>query len=157
MSGNVLYIFVCSEKKEPMIGVRSIEVIAGRGLKGDRYERGIGAFSKSRDVVRHVTVIALEAVDEANIPLHRKFLPGETRRNIVTVGIAPDDLNSLIGRTFTVGGVTMRGVELCDPCERPSAPSGKPGFALAFKNRGGIRAEVISGGIINIGDAIIVG
>jgi len=37
----------------------------------------------------------------------------------------------------------------------PSAVARKTGFAAAYRNRGGILAEVLSGGAIAIGDALV--
>ncbi len=150
----VIAIFICPDKGEPMQEFDSVRAIAGRGLEGDRYAEGKGAYSKSKRVTtRHASLIAIEAIDAANYENGTDFLPSDTRRNIVTSGI---DLNSLVGQEFTVGEVSMKGVELCDPCARPSALSGKKGFEPAFQNRGGLRAEVLTDGLIRKGDTFSV-
>jgi len=59
-----------------------------------------------------------EALLESNAGSRKQRDDAETRRNIVTEGV---DLNTLVGVTFMVNGVLMRGVELCAPCRRPSA------------------------------------
>jgi MOSC domain-containing protein YiiM len=49
----------------------------------------------------------------------------------------------------------MRGVKYCDPCDRPSKLSGKGNFRDAFHDRGGLVAEILEGGTIKIGDAVV--
>ena len=70
-------------------------------------------------------------------------------------GISVEDLNALVNQIFTVGGISMQGIELCDPCDRPSSLSGKKGFKEVFVNRGGLRAKILSEGTIVIGDKLL--
>ena len=128
--------------------------VSPTGIVGDRYGEGIGRFTHAkRRTIRHVSLIAIEAVAAANQQLEVPFLLSETRRNIVTEGIK---LNELIGVEFQIGGVGLRGVELCTPCRVPSTLSGKANFLQAFEGRGGLRAEVIMPGAICLHDAIMV-
>ncbi len=151
----VVSIFTAQDKGQPMVSHQLIQALAGVGLAGDRYANRRGAFSgaKARQTVRHVSLIAEEAIAAANAELDNPFAPEETRRNILTRGI---NLNELVGVEFSVGVVRMRGVELCDPCGRPANLAGKAYFDVAFADRGGLRAEVLSGGTINVGDAITI-
>jgi MOSC domain-containing protein YiiM len=64
------------------------------------------------------------------------------------------ELNMLVGKEFSIGNSRVRGIELCTPCERPSKLSGKSDFKKAFKNRGGLRVEILKTGKITLGDAI---
>lgn len=149
MTTEILNIFICADKGEPMSALDYIEAITGIGLAGDRYAISKGAWSKSDPQKRQVSFIAIEAIDEANQQLKVPFLPEETRRNIVTRGV---DLNSLVGKQFQIGGVIFKGTELCDPCKRPSVLAGKENFKEAFDNKGGLRAEVVYGGMITLGE-----
>lgn len=128
-----------------------IEVRAAQGIVGDRYGENIGSFSNQRDVARDVTFIAGEAIAAANGYLAEEglqpFLAGETRRNIVTWGI---DLNALAGVQFEVDGIRFVGVELADPCHRPSALLKRKGFKEAFAGRGGLRARALDNGRIKL-------
>lgn len=159
MDGRVVVVFVCPDKGEPMQKAKPhAKALAGLGLEGDRYALGKGAHSKSpREVVRHVTLIEIEAIWDANLESGGSgqiFHLSETRRNIVTRGVR---LSELVDRVFLVGEVRMRGVEICGPCVRPSVLSGKSGFKEAFTGtRGGIRAEVLSDGIIRRADRIVL-
>jgi len=106
-------------------------------------------------VIRHVSIIEREAIEAANEELARRglvpFEPNETRRNIVVEGA---DVYALLGREFNIGDVRLRGIEPTRPCHIPSAAANKTGFKEAYSNRGGVRAEILSDGIISVGDAI---
>src|SRR5581483_7520262 len=116
-------------------------------LEGDRYATRTGSYSASpRKVVRHLSLIARDAIDAANRDLSAPFDARETRRNIVVEGISAEQMNALVGRTFRLGEALLRGVEKCDPCDRPSNLTRKPGFRAAFAERGGLRAEIVEGG-----------
>ena len=61
---------------------------------------------------------------------------------------------ALLGHEFRIGAVRLRGSEPTLPCRIPSAVAGKTDYAEAYHGRGGIRAEVLSNGIISIGDLV---
>ncbi len=129
--------------------VQRVKAIEQLGLEGDRYAGERGAFSKSgRKVIRHVSLIEQEAIDRANKDSKIYFLPEDTRRNIVVRNFP---LDGLMGKEFMVGNVKMRGVEPCHPCQRPSKLSGKPDFEERFSGHGGLRAEVLTTGLIFAG------
>lgn len=136
-----------------------IEVFASRefGLAGDRYGMGLGSWSTPGRTHRQVSLIEMEAIIAASIGLAHPFLPIDTRRNIITLGI---DLNALVGKEFSFGSARLRGTKLCDPCDRPAILAGRRGddrklFAKVFENRGGLCAEVIGDGLIRIGNPIV--
>lgn len=142
----IINIFTCEDKGKPMIPLEYVEALAGKGLAGDRYALDKGSYSKNYPKKRQVSFVAIEAIIETD------FLPEETRRNIITKDI---DLNSLVGKTFQIGVVVLKGTELCDPCKRPSVLANKKGFKEVFENKGGLRAEVIKGGMITIGEVTL--
>lgn len=153
---SVVAICICSDKGLPMRSVESVKALAGKGLEGDRYAEEKGAFSKGKRVaIRHVSLIAQAALAAANLKGNVFFSFDETRRNILTEGI---DLNALVGKEFTVGAVRMRGTELCDPCRRPGKLVGKDGaaFESMFDGIGGLRAEILNDGVIQIGSPIVI-
>ena len=152
MRGQVTHIFISPNEGEPMQELQTVKAIEQLGLEGDRYAGERGAWSKSkRRVIRQVSLIEQEAIDRANAHLEIPFLPEETRRNIVVSNFS---LNDLIGKEFMVGNVRMRGVELCDPCQRPSKLAGKLGFEESFSGFGGLRAEILTTGEIGVGDIV---
>lgn len=153
----VLGLFISSGIGERMQARTVVQALAGRGLEGDRYAIGQGTYSRApRRVVRHVSLIGREAMDLANEELRRNglvpFEPNETRRNILVQGI---DVYTLLGREFHIGTVCLRGTDITRPCPVPSAVAGKTGFKEAYRNRGGILAEVLSDGPISIGDVLV--
>jgi MOSC domain-containing protein YiiM len=132
-----------------------IDVLAGFGLREDRYATGTGTFSNPGRGPRDVTLIEREAVDavrteDGGIAVRED----ETRRNLVTEGVA---LNHLVGRTFHVGDVRMRGLRLAEPCAYLEQLTGVDGLREAFVHRGGLRAEVLDDGELHVGDTIDIG
>ena len=76
---------------------------------------------------------------------------GEHRRNLVVAGI---DLRALLGGTFRIGGATFRGERVCAPCKYLVRVTGQPAAFDALVGRGGIRAAVVDGGRVAVGDAL---
>jgi MOSC domain-containing protein YiiM len=137
----------------------SARLIVGVGIEGDRYALGIGAFSGSIPAkIRDVSLIALTGIEDANQELKASglssYLASEVRRNIVIEGISSDALNQLLGKEFSLGLIRLRATELCIPCERPAKLSEKSNFLSAFKNRGGIRAQILDSGEVRVGDQL---
>jgi MOSC domain-containing protein YiiM len=126
----------------------SVAAVSARGLVGDRY------FHLDPSAADHddVTLIEAEAIDAVAVILGRELPIGITRRNIVTRGIR---LNDLVGRELTVGPVRMVGTDRCDPCMHLEKLS-VPGLSRALVGRGGLRATVIVGGTLSVGDPIRV-
>lgn len=149
----VVNIFICARKGRKMRPLQSVRLITGSGIEGDRYAVQDGAFSKARSSLGQISLIAIEAINEANTRLEKPFMSAETRRNFVTAGV---NLNSLVGKEFYVGEAKVYGTELAEPCNRPSRLSKKEGFREAFELRGGLRAQVLSDGVVAIGDPIKV-
>ena len=149
MTGKLVAIYTAPGEAAPMEAHDEIAAIAGTGLAGDRYAAKAGAFSDRPGGGREVTLIAREGIAAANV---EGVTVGEheTRRNLVTEGI---DLGRLIGRTFTVGDVVMRGVRDCPPCKYLEGLT-RPGVMAALKGRGGLRADIISDGTLRVGDKI---
>ena len=152
-AGRVHGIFVGPVAEGPMTSVGAVRAVAGRGLEGDRYFQHAGSFSETPGTGREVTLIESEALEAARRDHGVELGPGATRRNIVTSGVA---LNDLVGREFTVGEVRLRGVRLCEPCAHMARLAGAEGAVRALVHRGGLRADVVRGGTIRTGDPIEV-
>ena len=151
--GNVEAIVIAPEAEAAMHQIDRAVAQAGRGLEGDRYFDERGTFSDPHGRGYDLTLIEAEALDSLDLPAGR-LTPEEARRNIVTRGI---DLNALVGEHFRVGDVECFGQRRCEPCahlERLTAAAGKPGTLRALIHKGGLRADVLSGGEIRIGDEI---
>lgn len=155
-TGSIAAIFVADRAAAPMRALDEVRVVAGRGLAGDRYASSAGTFSRGGEdhsAERQVTFIESEAVVAVRRDHGIELDASETRRNIVTTGVA---LNHLVGRTFDVGGVRFRGVSLCEPCSHLEEVSGRP-VRKPLIHRGGLNAEALSDGLVRIGDVVHVG
>ena len=130
---------------------REVRAVPGRGLEGDRYFLGKGTYSTPPRPDRQATFVESEAVEAAGRDEGIEIRAHQTRRNIVTRGVA---LNHLVGREFTVGAVRFRGLKLCEPCRHMERLSGVEGARRALVHRGGLRAEILDEGVIRVGDEI---
>jgi MOSC domain-containing protein YiiM len=157
--GSVVSIHVAPEASAPMVTVPEARAVPGRGLEGDRYFTGRGHYSATPSFGgREVTLIETEAVDALlggvlNAGGERsgiKLTPAETRRNIATSGVP---LNHLVDRTFRVGAVLMKGTRLCEPCKYLDGLT-RAGVMTGLLHRGGLRAVILSEGIVRVGDLI---
>lgn len=153
-------IYIAPAAGAPMKSLHQAELIS-TGIKGDRYAGGVGAYSQTApNKVRHITLITEAGIATANEWLmacdEATFSGAQTRRNVVIANMSADDLNHLVNRTFHLGEVLLKGVELCAPCQRPAQLLNRPDFLDAFDNRGGLRAEVLETGAISIGDVLHV-
>ncbi|HJX09635.1 MAG TPA: MOSC domain-containing protein [Candidatus Binatia bacterium] len=135
-----------------MQSVRRVKAVAGKGLEGDRYAKKIGTYSNNPGSGRDVTLIESEAIEALRRDYHVELDAGESRRNIVTQGIS---LNHLVDKEFRVGEVVLRGTRLCEPCAHMEKLTLK-GALRGLIHRGGLRAEIVKGGTIRVGDSVIV-
>lgn len=150
-SGSVLAIHIARAASQPMASLAEALAVAGRGLDGDRYAAGTGFYSNKPEPGRHVTLIAAEALRDLERAAGIRLEPGEHRRNLVTAGV---DLEALIGREFQVGHVRLYGVKPCVPCVRIAELTGRPDLLQALVGRGGLRTEIVRGGVIRVGDPV---
>ena len=136
----------------PMQSVKRVNAIVGCGLEGDRYHNLSGTYSNHPGDGRHVTLIESEALDALCGEYQIELEYGLARRNIVTRAAA---LNHLVGREFRIGAVILHGTRLCEPCVHLDKLS-QSGTMRGLIHRGGLRAEIVVGGIIAVGDPIVV-
>ena len=152
-SPRVIAIHVAHDAGAPPTAVDSVRAIAGKGLEGDRYYHRIGTFSKTQRPARQVTLVESEALEALTRDYRIELSAGATRRNITTQGVA---LNHLVGRTFRVGSATLRGIQLCEPCGHMEKLAGQAGIRRGLVHRGGLNAEIVTDGMIRLGDSISV-
>ena len=148
--GQVVAIYVAPAEGAPMEARDEAVAIAGKGLDGDRYAIEAGKFSGTKIGKRAITLIEREAIAAANAAYDLGLTEQESRRNVVVEGVP---LNHLVGREFLVGGVRLRGFDFSEPCAYLEGLTGKPA-RKALVHRGGLRAEIIEGGPIRVGDAV---
>jgi MOSC domain-containing protein YiiM len=144
--GNVLHIFVAPSRGAPMEPRDSVSAIAGTGLVGDRY----AISANRRGVDYQLTLIEIENIEAFARAVSRPFTPGMPRRNVVTHGVA---LNDLCGMQFRVGDAVLEGIELCEPCALFAQRAGRE-VLKHFLHRGGLRTRIVEGGEIRVGDTV---
>ncbi|HLW54854.1 MAG TPA: MOSC domain-containing protein [Candidatus Angelobacter sp.] len=147
--GVISAIYIGPEARQPMSSVPEVRAVAGAGLEGDRYCNQAGTFSEKLPA-NQVTLIESEAIAAAARDYKLNAEGADSRCNLLTTGIA---LNHLVGREFRIGQVRLRGLRLCEPCGHLEKLTGKE-MIKALRHRGGLRAEILSGGIIKVGDTI---
>jgi MOSC domain-containing protein YiiM len=148
-SGKVESIHIASAAKAPTHRVEQAQAIPGVGLEGDRYALKLGTFFKPEPDFE-LTLIEAEALEALKREYEIELAPGEARRNLVTRGVA---LNHLVGKEFRIGEVRIRGIRLCEPCSHLQALVGRP-VIKGLLHRGGLRAQILSAGKIDVGDVV---
>jgi MOSC domain-containing protein YiiM len=146
LRGHVDAIAVAEVATGPMRLVDQARAFAGRGLDGDRYAAKAGTFTPAISGGRgyDLTLIEAEVLDQLLLPEGHRLGYAEARRNIITRGI---DLNTLVGRRFRIGNVECLGQRLCEPCAHLERLTTK-GVLRSLIHRGGLRADVLSDGLI---------
>jgi MOSC domain-containing protein YiiM len=125
----------------PSQSVAEVECVAGAGLRGDRF------FNYKEDYKGQVTFFAIETYEMLCQQLHVSDKdPSVFRRNIVTRGT---DLRQLIGQEFEVQGIRFLGTQESSPCHWMDEAFA-PGAEEAMKGLGGLRAKVLTSGILRI-------
>lgn len=128
----------------PLIEVPKIECVAGYGIRGDRF------YDYRDDYKGQITFFSLEIFEK----LARHFgltnkSAGSARRNVIVSGV---ELNDLIGEEFSIQGVRLRGTAHCKPCYWMDQAIA-PGAEKFLQGNGGLRAQILSDGVIAVGDA----
>ena len=145
-------IFIRAAAGGPALEQRSVIVVAGSGIDGDRY------FARHDEPGQNVTLVEAEEIERFQQESGQPFDLSVTGRNLVTRGVR---LNALVGKEFRVGEVVLRGVELCEPCRTLGTALAREGLApaavvKALVHRAGLRADAITDGVIAVGDAVDV-
>jgi MOSC domain-containing protein YiiM len=150
--GKVEGIYIAPHRGEPTISVEQAHIVPGKGIEGDRYYTQPGIHDESTKPGQEITLIEMEAIEAICREEGIHLTPAQTRRNIATRGVP---LNDLVGRMFSIGNLQLRGVRLCEPCDY-LANRTDPRILNSMAHRGGLRAEIISEGIIHRNDTITV-
>ena len=143
--GKVLEIGITNTKGSQIINVKEIEVLKGKGLVDDR------KFRETNLKHCQITLIEIENINYFN-KISKTNIPAiEFRRNIITENIS---LNELVGKEFFVGKVRLKAHDLCRPCKYLQDRLKQNNFVKEFLHKGGLRCEILTDGIIKVGDII---
>jgi len=143
----VFKIGITANNNQPIKEVNSIEVIANKGIVGDRH------FHEFNDPYNQLSLIESENIDEYNIRFGLNISYIDFRRNIVTKGI---QLNDLIGKKLSVGNVELEVIDLCRPCRHLTEMLDQRNVLKEFLRKGGLRCQILSSSKISVGDKIKV-
>jgi MOSC domain-containing protein YiiM len=147
---SIVGIYTAPKSGAPMEQQGSVVVVPGEGIVGDRYALHTGTWSNPKWPDQELTLFASEVAEAIGIEAY------QARRNLVTRGI---ELSGLVGVRFRIGEALIAGVRACDPCRYIQQLNAQPGLTKALAGyNGGLRARVIEGGKVRLGDTIeIVG
>mgnify|MGYP001407505323 FL=1 len=141
----VFEIAITQNFKGKMETVNNINIIAGKGIMGDRY------FKENNDKKNQITLIEKENIDYFNKLNNTQIKSVEFRRNIITEEVR---LNELVGKVFSLGNVKLKGIDLCRPCKNLQETLKQKNLIKEFLRKGGLRCEIIKDGKISVGDEI---
>jgi hypothetical protein len=141
--GRVVGLLLAPEAEAPLARVEEAVAVAGRGLEGDRYAKGRGTFSAPGRGYE-LTLVEAGALADVDLPWE------QARRNVVVEGTG---LNALVCRRFRIGEVECVGRRLAEPCAHLERLA-RPGLLRPLVHRAGLRADVVAGGTIRVGDAL---
>jgi MOSC domain-containing protein YiiM len=127
-----------------MLEVPEMDCVAGKGIKGDRY------FDYKPDYKGQITFFSREVLErlweELQVPLEERSVSA-TRRNVLVSGV---DLNSLVGKKFSLGDLVFSGSEECSPCYWMNSVIHTRAEEW-MRGRGGLRARILTGGTLRPG------
>ena len=138
---------IAKDNNKEIIEVDSIEVIANKGVVGDRH------FDNYNDPYNQLTLIEAENIDYYNTRYNLNIPYKDFRRNIITRGI---ELNNLIGKKIKIGNAEVEGVDLCRPCRHLTEVLDQNNILKEFLRRGGLRCQILNSSKINVGDLITI-
>jgi MOSC domain-containing protein YiiM len=126
-------------KGGPMDPVDEAVLVAGRGIAGNKDQRG----------KRQVTLIEEAAWQEATRELGVDVPPSARRANVMLRGV---DLEQSGGKHLRLGPCVIHLFAATRPCEQMDAAQQGLRAALGKHWRGGAFGEIVEGGSIRIGD-----
>ena len=136
---------IAANNNQPIKEVNSIEVLANKGIVGDRH------FHDFNDPYNQLSLIEAENIDEYNLKNKINIPYLNFRRNIVTRGIK---LNDLVGKKISIGSIKLEVLDLCRPCRHLSEKLGRNDIIKEFLRKGGIRCQIMNDGKISLNNKI---
>mgnify|MGYP001255972197 FL=1 len=141
----VLKLGITNNNNKKIVEVKSIDVLANKGIVGDRH------FNEYNDPYCQLSLIESENIDYYNTKYGLNIPYTDFRRNVITKGI---NLNNLIGKKLQIGNVKVEGIDLCRPCKHLTETLNQENILKEFLRRGGLRCQILSSSSISIGDEI---
>jgi MOSC domain-containing protein YiiM len=133
--------------ENPTLEEKEIMCRAGHGVEGDRF------FDYKVNYAGQITFFSWDIYQAAKEKFAVPALSaGAFRRNVVIEGF---DITTLIGRRFSLGGVEFEGVGESKPCYWMNQAVA-PGAEEWLRGNGGLRARILSDGLLAVGVAGLV-
>ena len=148
MKGFVVSLYIAPFAHAKMIAVTTAHLVPGRGIEGDRFYDQCRNEDVSGDVIYEVTLVEQEAIQHLQEGMAPADPGASARRNVVVHGCS---LEELVGRTFRVGEVTLRGIARHDSCFSEDTDQADACNMLRSSDLG---ARILTEGTISIGDRI---
>jgi len=120
-----------------------IDLVEAKGIVGDRF------FDYEDDYKGQITFFDWAIYQRVRDEIVKgELCPSKFRRNVIVEGI---DLNSLIGKKFSLNGIEFTGSCECKPCfwMDEACADGAHDF---LKGVGGLRARILNSGQLKLGD-----
>jgi len=120
-----------------------IEVVAGKGIVGDRF------YDYKPNYKGQISFFDWAVYEKVMEELVKgEVEPSLFRRNVMLEGV---DVNALIGKRFSLNGVEYTGSCECSPCFWMDEACGD-GTEEFLKGRGGLRARILTDGVLATGE-----
>ena len=134
----------------PMQRADNLELIAGVGIKGDRYATEQGFYSDRPEPGRQITLFEIETLEALQRDHGVELTPDEHRRNVTVQGVP---LNHLVNRQFRIGECLFEATRLSTPCQHIEDITKKT-ISRWLINRSGLNCIIVTGGLIKPGDIV---
>ncbi|GAB6140093.1 MOSC domain-containing protein [Methylosoma difficile] len=142
--GELVWIGLRPARGAAMQSVAEVFADTGSGLQGDRYQGQSGK--------RQVTLIQWEHLQVLASLTGKPVTAEILRRNLVIKGI---NLLALKNQRFRIGDAVFLTTGFCHPCSKMEQVLGTGGYN-AMRGHGGLTAQVVTSGLIRVGDPLTV-
>lgn len=134
----------------PMRNMKTLDLIVGLGIEGDRHSINEAFHSDRPEEGRQITFFEAETLEALERDHDIILRPEQHRRNVTTRGVP---LNHLVGRRFKVGSCVVEATRLTTPCRHIEQITGLEIYDVLL-HRAGLNAKILKGGQIHLGDII---
>ena len=153
MSGKILSIFISPTVEDPMRSVELVELVAGKGIIGDRYFDQKGTWSEVYPWPdRQISIINMTVIKSFKNKYNIDLEPIDLRRNIL---VDAPFFKPFMAHKFFLGDTVLCTSRYSYPCKYLQDRIGKKRLMKICKEEVwcfGIHCQILKGGTIKIGD-----
>jgi hypothetical protein len=113
---------------------------------------GLAALVPFADDLTHPEAATHELAEVDAASDHVASGPSIGQVEALLAGQALQDLGQLVGRRFRVGEIVCEGDERCEPCKHVASLTSP--HVLRYLAHSGLRATILEGGVIHVGDEV---